>query len=109
MSRVNMRRLFLQKCFSSVLLVTGLGSCRMDEKKEKTSTNPCFDYSELSSEDLAKRKNLGYVDKAPTENKYCGNCNLWLPPKEDELCGRCQLFKGPVPSEAYCTYWAPQV
>jgi hypothetical protein len=103
------RRLFLQRCFSSVLIVTGISSCETKEKKKSTSTNPCFDYSELSNEDLAKRKSLGYVEKSPTDNKYCGNCNLWLPPQPEEQCGRCQLFKGPVHAEAYCTYWAPQV
>jgi hypothetical protein len=103
------RRVFLEKCFSSLLLLIGISSCETKEKKAGTLTNPCFDYSELSEEDLAKRKSLGYVEKAPTENKHCGNCNLWLPPKNDDPCGRCQLFKGPAPAEAYCTYWAPQV
>jgi hypothetical protein len=105
----NSRRIFLDKCFSSLLLLIGISSCETKEKKAGTLTNPCFDYSELSEEDLAKRKSLGYVEKAPTENKHCGNCNLWLPPKNDDPCGRCQLFKGPAPAEAYCTYWAPQV
>ena len=103
------RRIFLDKCFSSLLLLIGISSCKSKEKKADTLTNPCSDYSELSEEDLAKRKSLGYVEKAPTENKQCSNCNLWLPPKNDEPCGRCQLFKGPAPAEAYCTYWAPQV
>ena len=103
------RRLFLQTCCSSVMVIIGASSCETKQKKATTSTNPCFDYSELNDEDLAKRKSLGYVEKAPTENKHCGNCNLWLPPQQKEQCGRCQLFKGPVPAEAYCTYWAPQV
>ena len=109
MSQANVRRQFLQECFSSVLLLIGIGSCSTNEKKANTSTNPCLDYSELSREDLEKRKSLGYVEKAPAEDKQCGNCNLWLPPKTGEQCGLCQLFKGPVPSEAYCVYWAPQV
>ena len=109
MSQANTRRLFLQKCISPVLLVIGISSCETNEKKASTSTNPCQDYSDVSEDELKKRKSLGYAEKAPTENKHCGNCNLWLPPKEEEKCGRCQLFKGPVPAEAYCTYWAPQV
>jgi hypothetical protein len=109
MNDVNSRRLFLYKCFSSALLVAGISSCETKEKKSGAATNPCFDYSGLGEEDLKKRKSLGFVEKAPTENKHCGNCNLWLPAKQGEQCGRCQLFKGPVPAEAYCTYWAPQV
>jgi hypothetical protein len=103
------RRSFLQTVCLSVLAIIGISSCQTKEKKAGTSTNPCFDYSELSDEDLKKRTSLGYVESAPTEMKHCGNCNLWLPPKEGEQCGRCQLFKGPVPAEAYCIYWAPQV
>jgi len=103
------RRLFLKQCVSSALLLIGLSSCATKEKKRNTSTNPCADYSDLSDEDLKKRESLGFVDKSPSENKHCGNCNLWLPPKQDEQCGRCQLFKGPAAAEAYCTYWAPRV
>ena len=109
MSDVNSRRLFLYKCFSSAMLVAGISSCEPKGKKAGESANPCFDYSDLSEEDLTKRKSLGFVEKAATQNKHCGNCNLWLPAKQGEQCGRCQLFKGPVPVEAYCTYWAPQV
>jgi hypothetical protein len=109
MSEAIVRRQFVQRCFSSVLLLAGIGSCQLKEKKESSFTNPCLDFSDLTNEDLTKRKSLGYVEKAPTDNKYCGNCNLWLPPQNADQCGRCQLFKGPVPSEAYCTYWVPQV
>jgi hypothetical protein len=103
------RRMFLQKCIASTLLVGGFSGCETKEKKPNTSTNPCADYSDLSDEDIKKRESLGFVEKSPSENKHCGNCNLWLPAKQDEQCGRCQLFKGPVAAEAYCTYWAPQV
>jgi hypothetical protein len=103
------RRFFLQACCSSMLVVIGASSCETKEKKTVTSTNPCFDYSGLADEDLKKRKSLGFVEKAPTENKHCGNCNLWLPAQQGEQCGKCQLFKGPVAAESYCTYWAPQI
>jgi hypothetical protein len=103
------RRLFLQRCSSALLIIVGISSCQTEEKKGIVSGNPCTDYSDVSEEDLKKRKTFGYVEKAPTETKHCGNCNLWLPPQKGDKCGRCQLFKGPVPAEAYCTYWAPQV
>ena len=112
--------MFLQKCFSSALQLAFIPviieSCTSNkneaEKKNKaaTSSDPCSDYSEISKDDIKKRESLGYVQKATSaENKHCGNCNLWLPPVADKACGKCLLFKGPVPAEAYCTYWAPQV
>ena len=119
MSEVNSRRLFLQKCFSSVLqlafvsfIIESCTSKKNEEKKENktaTSSDPCSDYSEIGKDDIKKRESLGYMQKAPTENKHCGNCNLWLPPVAGNTCGKCLLFKGPVPAGAYCTYWAPQV
>ena len=62
-----------------------------------------------AKDDIAKRESLGYVERAPTTNKQCGNCNLWLPPVAGDDCGKCQLFKGPVPAFALCTYWAPKI
>jgi len=118
MRDVNSRRLFLQKCFSSAFLlafipimIESCASKKNETKKENEtadSPDPCSD-SEMSNDDIKKRESLGYVTKAPSENKNCGNCNLWLPPVADIPCGRCQLFKGPVPAEAHCTYWAPKV
>lgn len=118
MSETNSRRLFLQQCFTSALQWTlvpaMISSCQVKEEKPKenkaaTSSDPCNDYSGLSEAEIKKRTSLGYVKKSPVANKHCDNCNLWLPPAGEEKCGICQLFKGPVPAEAYCTYWAPRV
>ena len=119
MGEVNSRRSFLQKCFSSVLSLAMIPvvveSCHsksnVPEKKNNTasSTDPCGDYSGLSEEDIKKRQSLGFVQKASSAERQCGNCNLWLPPADNQACGICQLFKGPVPSTASCTYWAPKV
>jgi hypothetical protein len=109
MNDVNSRRLFVQTCVSGALLLVGISCETKEKKKAATSAKPCLDYSDLSEEDIKKRKSLGFVEKAPAESKHCANCNLYLPAQQGEECGRCQLFKGPVPPEAYCTYWAPQV
>ena len=113
----NSRRLFLQKCFSSAVRLAFvpilIASCTLKknetkkENKTATSPDPCSD-SETSKDDIKKRESLGYVIKAPSEDKHCGNCNLWLPPVAATPCGRCLLFKGPVAAEAYCTNWAPK-
>src|SRR5688572_11233195 len=104
MSEANLRRLFLQKCFSVVLrlaflpfIIESCTSKENDTGNEKNAANPdtCIDYSELSKDDIKKRESLGYVQKAPSANKQCNNCNLWLPPASGETCGKCQLFKGP--------------
>ena len=119
MGEAILRRLFLQKCFSSALLLAFVpaitGSCRTKENKAEnadkaaTSSDPCQDYSALRPEDIKLRESFGYVIKSPTANKQCNNCNLWFPPVEDIACGKCQLIKGPVLAEAFCTYWVPQV
>ena len=69
----------------------------------------CDDLTGVSEQDLGVRKKLGYVEKSPIADNQCHNCNLYLPPKPDHKCGGCMLFKGPVFSDAYCTYWAPKV
>jgi len=113
----NPRRVFLKRFFSTgVGLITGFAvveSCKSKKtetgKEEKAkSSDPCSDFSDLSKADLKARESLGYASKAPSPNKHCGNCKLWLPAPPGKPCGKCQLFKGPVPAEAYCTYWAPQ-
>lgn len=118
MGKTNSRRLFLHKCFSSVLglafIPVVIESCTSKKKETGKEINtaatgdPCSDYSDLSKEEIKKRETLGYVKKAPSPDKQCGNCNLWLPPVDGAACGKCQLFKGPVPAEASCIYWAPK-
>ena len=120
MSEANSRRLFLQKCFSSALRLAFvpiiIESCTSETKEPEkgknttTPSDPCSDSTDISKDDIKKRESLSYVLKAPSEDKHCGNCNLWLPPVAgSNACGRCLLFKGPVPDGAYCTYWAPKV
>jgi hypothetical protein len=119
MKEANSRRLFLQKCISSVaglaFVPAIIESCKSKtDKTEKDSkgaaaSGECNDYTDLDKEDLKKRESLGYVQKAPSMNKQCGNCNLWLPPVAGAACGKCQLFKGPVPASAICTYWTPKI
>ncbi|MFT3702095.1 MAG: high-potential iron-sulfur protein [Agriterribacter sp.] len=117
MKQENARRLFLQKCFSTALTITGAGlllyGCG-EQKKEvqqndtKPPADPCSDYSGLTDTDLKARQSMGYVEVSPDKHKQCSNCNLYLPPLQDKPCGQCQLFKGPVKPGGHCTYWAPQ-
>lgn len=94
----------------TALMGTAFAFSRCNPKSTPTtSVTSCDDYSGLSEDDLKTRKNLGYVEETPMEDRQCQNCNLYLPPEEENPCGGCALFKGPVFPEAYCTYWAPQV
>ncbi len=119
MHEINSRRLFLQKCVSAGMLLTGgafmLHGCSAKKKSpaeedgSEVPADPCGDYTGLYENDLKARESMGYVKQSPIPGKQCGNCNLWLPPPAGKDCGACQLFKGPVYTEGYCTYWAPQV
>ena len=111
------RRSFVARCGSlatiGILAVTGCGK-KQDQNPQDNPVgdqpvSSCDDLKGVSENDLALRKKLGYVEKSPIADNQCVNCNLFLPPKEGQSCGGCMLFKGPVFTDAYCTYWAPKV
>lgn len=113
------RRNFLFKLANAVVAVISVSALAGCENKKEATTDPqsqnekpvlsCDDLTGVSENDLAIRKKLGYVEESPIAENKCHNCNLYLPPKEGHACGGCMLFKGPVFSDAYCTYWAPKV
>lgn len=132
----NSRREFLQKFLSAGLVLTAgtavLSSCNPESPKEgqvakdaapkatpDTATSAsaakgaedfkCGDYSNVSPEELAKRKKLGYEEHASDPERECVKCNLFIPKGEEKTCGGCILFKGPVNKDGSCTYWAEQV
>lgn len=110
----NTRRQFIHTCIGLVsggliLNSCGSGDTQGEKQEEAFSGDPCENMTDVSEEELAKRKQLGYVDKSPIPESRCDNCQLYIPPKSDKECGGCMLFKGPVYAEAYCTYWAPQL
>lgn len=130
------RRLFLQKFLSAGLVVVAggaaLSSCNSETPKESTTSADnapkaaapdtagkaasggtddfkCGDYSGVSKEELAKRKKLGYEEKASDPERECVKCNLFIPKGAEKDCGGCILFKGPVNKGGSCTYWVEQV
>ncbi|HEX5024309.1 MAG TPA: high-potential iron-sulfur protein, partial [Agriterribacter sp.] len=119
MSETSPRRLFLKKCMSAAMMLTGgillLNSCgapgkeAAQDKPEEGRADSCDDYAGLTENDLKARASMGYSKQSPIPGKQCNNCNLWLPPAGNAVCGKCQLFKGPVYAAGHCTYWAPQV
>jgi hypothetical protein len=109
----NTRRQFIHTCIGLVsggLVLNACGSSDTKETKEEAFVgDPCENMAGITGEEIAKRKQLGYVNKSPIPENRCDNCQLYIPPKSDKECGGCMLFKGPVYAEAYCTYWAPQL
>lgn len=130
----NTRRDFLQKFLSAGLVVVGAGaalsSCGSDGNKgtqaakeatpaaqPDTAAAPsgateefkCDDFSNVSQDELAKRKKLGYEEHTSDSERPCIKCNLFIPKGEGKACGGCILFKGPVNNDGSCTYWVEQV
>jgi len=119
MNEASPRRLFLKKCMSATMMLTGgillLNGCSdpgkepAKDKPQEETIDACDNYSGLTENDLKARASMGYTKQSPIPEKQCSNCNLWLPPAGNAICGNCQLFKGPVYAVGHCTYWAPQV
>lgn len=130
----NTRRAFLQKFLSAGLVVVGggaaLSSCNSENKGSTSAAKDaapaakadpaaptqsvadefkCGDYSNISKDELAKRKKLGYEEHTSDPERPCIKCNLFIPKGEDKACGGCILFKGPVNNDGSCTYWVEQV
>lgn len=110
------RRSFLEKILAGgtgiVISALGIQSCQSGSEAAENGdldVTACDDLSKVSEEEVKKRNGLGYVEVSPMSDKYCSNCQLYLPPKEGQTCGGCALFEGPVFEEGYCTYWAPIV
>ncbi|MBS1750613.1 MAG: high-potential iron-sulfur protein [Bacteroidetes bacterium] len=112
------RRKFISQCaggsaalLSVMLLLNSCGENKNNENKEKPvvdkeegnkPTDPCNDFTDVSDEELDKRKKLGYVDKSAVQGNSCSNCGLYIPFTDDSGCGKCLLFKGPVHAEGHC-------
>lgn len=104
------RRTFIYKYISTGSILFGAllaGSCdnqnrRGKDRKEALRTTACNDLSGVNKDELEKREKLGYVDKSPVSESYCGNCSMFLPGGQGKDCGTCMLFKGPVYASGYC-------
>lgn len=111
MDPLSTRRSFLQKVIQSVsagVFVFAYTACKDNGKPEPTAGANTCNMNELSAEDLKTRTNLAYHDKAPTRDKRCEICALYLAPKSADGCSQCQLFKGPISPEGTCIYFAPK-
>lgn len=71
-------------------------------KKEEALT--CTDTTGLSEQDIATRKALEYVDKAPDPAKDCVGCQLYTAGAPN-ACGTCSIIKGPIHPKGHCKSW----
>lgn len=109
------RRTFVNRLVSaaSAMLAGALAiACagkKPDAEQAAHDVTSCDDLSQVSEQDRATRRKLGYMKESPIADNQCQNCNLYLPPKAGHSCGGCMLFQGPVYPTGYCTYWAAKV
>lgn len=64
----------------------------------------CTDTSGLSSDEMAMRNTVNYLDKSPDPAKLCSACQLYLPAAAD-VCGGCTVVKGPINPAGTCSSW----
>lgn len=77
-----------------------------ENKKIAESNFTCNDLTGLSQADIQTRQNLKYIDRTTFEDKYCSNCNFWIPPQGGQTkCGACKVVKGPIHPNGYCISW----
>src|SRR5690606_41939788 len=96
----NTRRKFIHTCLGLVggsLVLHACGSGENQQGREEAFTgDPCDDMREDTEEELAKRKQLRYVEKSHIPESRCDNCQLYIPPKSDRPRGGCMLVTAPV-------------
>ena len=56
----------------------------------------------LTADELQLRKLLLYAEAAPTPDKACLNCTLYVPPREADSCGACKVLHGAVHPNGTC-------
>lgn len=105
------RRKFIYRCLGPVLAVSGgallWSGCHSGENNSGSKSGPtsCDDLSGVSQDEIAKRKQLGYVQESTVPGSHCGNCSLYVPPAQEGGIGKCLLFAGPVCPTGYCTQY----
>ncbi len=95
--------------FGGVIAIQACGNNTEAVEKKKPGdgkSGSCDDLSDVSAEELDKRKAMGYVSKSQVPGSSCGSCGLFIPSPNDVHCGKCMLFKGPVHAEGYCVQYA---
>jgi hypothetical protein len=105
------RRKFIYRWLGPVMAVMGgavlWSGCHGGDKSSGANSGPasCDDLSGVSEDEIAKRKQLGYVQNSTVPGSHCGNCSLYVPAEREGGIGKCLLFAGPVCATGYCTQY----
>jgi hypothetical protein len=95
--------------FGAVTFLAGCGKKKEEPGEIKKAAGPCSDLSGLTDAEKETRVLYRYVPHSPHEDKKCGVCNYFTPPKAGSQCGTCLIVKGPINPDGYCTSWVKKV
>lgn len=92
----------------SVLAPVLLSSCKKPAQAsgDEKNVEPCPSDVVLSTEQIAIRNNLRYVDATPISTRTCDNCRLYTEAMRGTSClGGCKIVPGPIHPKGYCISW----
>ncbi len=75
-------------------------------QRADASPASCADTTGLSSDDVAARATLGYVEPSTKGDKTCSACVQFVAPTASGQCGTCKLLKGQIHPRGYCKAFA---
>lgn len=116
------RRWFKQAAF--VITASALIGCERDRSRSDAPTSTsttttaaptetqarCDDTSGLGPDDVRRRKELKYTDRAGNAQQTCGGCMHLQPvPGSTSPCKRCSVVPGPVHVDGWCSAWVARV
>jgi hypothetical protein len=89
------RRAVLGRAAAVLAALTGASGCK---KKPLV----CEGLPGLTHDELLLRKTLLYVDVAPTPDKACLGCALFVAPLHADTCGGCKILHGAIHPNGTC-------
>lgn len=93
---------------SAAAVLTGWDRLRAAMPPERQAR--CDDTSGLTPEDIKRRKELKYTDRASNREQTCGGCMHLQPvPGSNSPCKRCSVLPGPVHADGWCSAWVARV
>ena len=90
------------------LLTSALSLAIAGCKRAAALPAACTDIHGLSTDAVATRTSLRYVDRAPAEDKRCAGCTQYKAPPSDGACGGCKLLEGPIHPNGTCSAFVPK-
>jgi|SRR5579859_3388894 len=97
------RRDLLRRSAGLGAVALGVGGVLACDHKPKGPH--CTDESGLTPDEVTARHTLEYVEKTPDPQKYCTNCQQFVPPPSGKGCGTCKVVKGPINPDGHCKSW----